>query len=528
MVDMILRFRLKDGPHAGSLTRGYGGLWNCDANRGAGAYDGFYDQNGRWVGVDGGDPGPEPGPGRIHLVDVSHQQWPYIWDFNHVEIMAEGARRSGKSFALAPKAAICALYNPHKKGGLLGPTYRQIANVWSHILKVIPRHWLLPGTMGRNDTKRVLRFINGTEIILLHAHNDDASRSEGVAWWGIDERQDVGEGAWTNALLSTSEGGDHFHLFETATIKESLREHHEKLEADPDCAIYRMSMPGNPFISRKLYAFASKMLDQDARDRELDAKWPQLHGRCYYQFDEAAHVRDVLLGADGKPLEDITAEYCAGKFGGDPWGPNAARHIIGVDPPRHASVYKVYRGENGLAIFHQVGEVVAGLDGGDGDIRDLSRQCWARYPGGWVIRDPHDTKSGVQERGRKGSHDADLYFQRAGGRQGYRVAPCPYVGVNYQLSAVNGRLERGALYLSSNCVHTIECYKRQTRNDVGKPDKSIKSKITPTMTIDHAGDMTRYPIYRCFPTDIVRDQGEYDDKGRLSKDGYAVLEGKLG
>ncbi len=522
---MVMRFRLKDGPHAGTLTRGYGGTWKTDAHRGAGEYIGFYDQHGCWVGVRGGDPGPEPGPGRCHVVEISHQQWPYIWDFTNVEVMAEGARRSGKSFALAPKAAISALYNPHKKGGLLGPTYRQIGNVWGHILKITPRHWLLPGRLGKNDTKKILRFINGVTIIMLHAYKDDASRSEGVAWWGIDERQDVGEGAWTNALLSTSEGGDHFHLFETATIKESLREHHDRLTAAPDCEIYRMSMLGNPFISKKLYSFASSMLDQAAIDRELHAQWPKLEGRCYYCFDKDAHVRDSIVDEHGEQLQDITAAYCADKFGAPEVGPAAARHLIGVDPPRHAAVYKIYRGADGLKIFHQIDEVIV-----DGDIRDLSRQCWTHYPGGVVIRDPHDTSTGVLQKGKRGSPDADRYFQRAGGRLGYRMSHLRYVGVAFQLSAVNGRLERNALYLHSRCRHTIECYEKQVFTDDGKgrkPDKTIKSKITNTMTIDHSGDMTRYPIYRCFPTDIVREHGKYKD-GKLVKDGYAALEEKVG
>ena len=491
MQALALRFRLKDGPHKGRLTRAYGGIWNSALHVGAGDYVGFYDASGRWTGDH-----PEPGPGQLRIVDISEQQWPYIHDFQSRVSLAVGGRRSGKSFALAPKAVICALHFPRLRGVLLGPTYRQVQNVWNHIRRIVPRHWLAPGSLGINRTEHLLRFANGSEIVLLHAHKDDASRSEGCAWGGYDERQDISEAAAANALLSTSEGGDRFVIFETATIKEELREHYDKMVEDPQCSIYRMTSRGNPFIDHSLFDFAEGFLDRAAVARELEAQWPELEGRCFSPFitEDGGHIREApLRDEDGNPVEDITAAYCAEHFDTPSWGERAASVIIGVDPPHHAAIYRMHRD----GILHQIDEIIAGTDGRHEDVRGLARQCWARYPGGVVIRDPHDTRSGGQG-GRGGSHDCDRYFRQAG----YRMVHCPRAGVEYQLTAVRARMERDKLYVAPRCVHTIECYERQVYDKNGKPDKTVKSRISPRWTIDHAGDATRYPIYKLFPARV--------------------------
>lgn len=439
---------------------------------------------------------------------VAAQQWPYIHDWNHHVVLAEGGRRSGKSYALAPKVDIAALHHPHAKGVLLGPTYRQIRNVWNHIRRITPRHWFMPGTFGINKTERTLRYVTGAEVVLLHAYKDDASRSEGCAWGGYDERQDISDEAAANALLSTSEGGDNFCVFETATIKHELRSHHDKLMADPACAVHRMRSRGNPFISHKLFDFAEGFLDEGAVLRELEAQWPELVGRCYHPFiaEDGGHIREApLRDDDGNVLEDITADYCASRYSTPSWGERAARHIIGVDPPHHAAVYTMHRGD----VLHQVDEIIVGLDGLKGDVRDLARQCWARYPGGVVIRDPFDTNSGGQG-GKRGSHDADRYFRSVG----YRVTRCPRAGVEYQLTAVRARLERDKLFVAPQCQHTIEAYKRQVYDKRGKPDKTIKSKVTPHFTVDHPADATRYPIYKLFPARVsYEDHEEAVDAG---------------
>lgn len=497
----MLRFRVVDANRRPmGLTRGYGGVWDSAANRGLGQYSGWYDADGIWAGGE-----PEPGPGRVVVIDVAEQQWPYIWDFNHRVILAEGGRRSGKSAALAPKAGICALYHPNKRGVILSPTYRQAKNVWNHILRFLPRHWFLPGTLGVNKTQRMLRLANGAEIVLMHAHQDDASRSEGCAWGGYDERQDISEEAAANAFLSTSEGGEDFCIFETATIKAELREHHDHLESWEDGQVYRMISRGNPFISHKLFDAAEQFLDRSAIQRELEAQWPELVGRCYFPFisEPGGHIRDAPLREGRHTLEDITASLCAERFNTPPYGDTAAQVIIGVDPPHHAVVYKVLRRwkkDDPLDyIIHAIDEVIVGRDNLNADVRKLAEACKSRYPGGVVIRDPHEVHH---------AHDTDRYFRQ----QGYRMAHMPRVYINSRLDAMRARMERDCWYVDPRCVHLIEALELQTFVK-SKPDKNLKSKTIPHMTLDHIADAAGYPVYRLWPPMTTR---QFEEQERVA------------
>ena len=473
---MVLQMRVRDGERAGALTRKYGGVWDRDANRGAGEYAGYYDAWGRWTG-------DYPEPVKVAVRDVSEQQLPYIQDFDHRVVLAEGARRSGKSAALGPKVIICCLYFPHCKGVLMSPTFRQGWNPWDHIRRFMPREWLLPGTFGINKTDKRMRLINGAEIILLHAHDDDAARSEGCAWLALDERQDIREGAAANAFLSMSEGGDDFTTFETATIKHELREHHDAVAKAKDGAIYRMTSRGNPFISHRMFDLAEKMLDKATIQRELEAKWPDLVGRIYYPFVADDMVRE--FPAD--ELEDITAAFCADRYGTPSWGDTQANNLIFVDPPWHAIVCRMVSDPQGRRYLHAIDEVIVGLDAMKGDVKSLAAACKSRHPGGVVVRDPHDMHHG---------RDCDKYFKN----QGYWLRHMSKVNPEYRFTAVRARMEAGRTLFDPRCRHLIECLNlQQYKEGSSKPDKTIKSRITPHFTVDHPGDAYGYGVYKIWP-----------------------------
>jgi hypothetical protein len=470
-----LQFRIEDGPQKGAITRPYGGRWDRAAQQGAGQWVSWWDPTRGWIGDDP--------PRDIYAVAISAQSWPFIWDWDHRVILVEGGRRSGKSYALACKAAIAALCFAHRKGIVLSPTYRQAWNVWNHLRRVIPRHWLLPGRRGVNRTDRVLRLWNGSEIGLLHAYHDDASRSQGIAWGAPDERQEISEEAFGNFFLSASEGGSQYILFETATIKEELREHHDAVIASSKGAVYRMSSYGNPFIDHSLFEDAKEFLDERMIEREIDARWPELIGRIYYPFRSSPgeHVRDHPLQRGRTLVADKTAAFCAERFDTPVWGDGRAVNIIGVDPPHHAVILRALEGN----VLHAIDEVIVGLDGLKGDVRDLAQRCADLYPGGVVIRDPHEQKHG---------EDCDRYFRA----QGYRVAHLGTINPEYRFTAVRSRFEKGKMFVSPRCRHLIECLERQTYKE-SKPDKTITSKITPHMTVDHSGDALGYAVYKLWP-----------------------------
>ena len=485
-VDLAIQFRVKDGTDRGVSTHPYGGVWDRDACDFTGGWASTWDwRREQWTG-------DEP---KIKTVGISEQALPLVTDFSHKVLLACGGRRSGKSFAAAQKALLLVMAFPHRKGLILSPTYRQAKNVWAHLYNIARRDWLLPGRYGLRRSDNEMHFVNGAVIAFRSADNPDAARSDGVAWGLFDERQDIGDEAANNAFLSLSEGGDDFLVTETATIKDGeFREHYDTVEANPQGRIITMRSRGNPFISHSLFDTAETFLDEAAVQRELEAQWPELVGQVYFSFisKPGGHIREAPLREDKQPLADITPEFCADRFGSPPYGDKAAGVIIGVDPPHHAVVYRVHRRNGGdddsRLILHAVDEVVVGRDDLHADVRTLAEACKARYPRGVVIRDPHEVHH---------SYDTDRYFRA----QGYRVSHMRRVAIESRLTAVRARMERDCWFVDPKCVHLIEALGRQTYVN-GKPDKQLKSKTIPHMTVDHVLDAMGYPVVKLFPAKV--------------------------
>ena len=376
-VDLAIRFKLKDGPYAGKITRPWGGIWDRWANDNTGKFISNWNPSiGKWTGDE---------PKAIKTIQIAWQQWPFVSDFAHSTSMALGGRRSGKTAALGIKCVIMAICFSGLRGCVVSPTYRQSKNVWRAILRVVDRQkWLKPKTVGINRTERIIRFIDGSEIVFLSADRDDSSRSEGCAWVVLDERQDISDEAFSNAFLSASEGGGFYKISETATIKPELREHYDKLVADSEhCAVYRMRSRGNPFISHELFDDAERMLDEDRIRRELEAEWPEIVGKIYFPWKND-FVKQYPI--DG--IRDITTSFLHDKFDMPLSGSGAAKFLISIDPPLHAVVWKIYSD----GTMHAIDEIVVGSDDAAGDIRKLSETCYHRFSPAAVIYDPHETR----------------------------------------------------------------------------------------------------------------------------------------
>lgn len=366
---------------------------------------------------------------------------------------------------------------------VLSPTYRQAKNVWSHIAYIVRncRHWCLPGKKGirwSNEEKEI-RFINGAKIIFRSADIPAGIRSDGVAWLLVDEWQDVGEAAYGNAHLSLSEGGDDYRIIGTATIKPEFRDRHDKIAASKLGRILRMRSRGNPFIGHAMFDEASEFLDSAMVQRELEAEWPELAGRIYYPF-HPDHVKTFpLVGKRECTAQELHERYDTH---------TAADTFISVDPPHYAVLWKMY--EDGT--LHAVDEALIRSDGVGGDIKDLARTCGARAPqGGAVVFDPHDHKWGP------GARD---YFSR----EGFRIVFCPKVNVEYRITSVRSRLERGKLFVDPKCRHLIEVLNEHVYRD-GKPCKKsfyrkAHAKLSQKIELVHLADAMGYGVYKLWPS----------------------------
>lgn len=365
------------------------------------------------------------------------------------------------------------------RGCVVSPTYRQSKNVWRAILRAVPRKkWLLPGTVGINKTERILRFVNGAEIVFLSADRDNSSRSEGCAWVVLDERQDISDEAFSNAFLSASEGGGFYKISETATIKPELKDHYDKLMADPDrCAVYRMRSRGNPFIDHELFDDAELMLDSDRIRRELEAEWPETVGRVYFPWK-----RDFIKPYPIDGLRDVTTLTLHDRYDTPYFGDGAAKFFISIDPPLHAVVWKIYSD----GTLHAIDEIVIGDGDIDGDVRKLSEVCYHKFSPAVVVYDPHDTK-----------YDTDIkrYFNRW---NVFRFVALKRVAIEYRITSVRARIEAGKLLVDQRCKYLNEALEEQLYEN-GRPSKKQPSKINPRFTLDHIIDAAGYGIYKLFP-----------------------------
>lgn len=469
-VDMSLVLEIMDGPHAGEKTNPWGGIWDQWANDCDGEYLSYWDPDVGWTGEV---------PKNTKTIQVAWQQLPFVSDFHHSTSMALGGRRSGKTAALGIKCTIMAIYFAGLRGCVVSPTYRQSRNVWRAILRAVDRRrWLKRGTVGVNRTDRILRFVNGAEIVFLSADRDDSSRSEGCAWVVLDERQDISDEAFSNAFLSASEGGSFYKISETATIKPELRDHYDKLMADQErCAIYRMRSRGNPFISHQLFDDAEKMLDKNQVSRELEAEWPEIAGRIYYPWKN-----DFVKTFPVDGMNDITTSFIHEKFDMPQAGSSAARYFISIDPPLHAVVWRIYSD----GTLHAIDELVIGGDDVSGDIRTLSEMCHQRFSPAAIVYDPHETRYHT---------DIRRYFRRWGV---FRLVPMRRVSIEYRITSVRARMEAGKLFVDPRCRFLIEAFNEHRYLD-GKPEKRQKSRINDRFTLDHIADAAGYGIYKLFP-----------------------------
>jgi hypothetical protein len=237
-----------------------------------------------------------------------------------------------------------------------------------------------------------------------------------------------------------------------------------------------------------VFDIAEEFLDKATIERELEARWPELQGRCYYPFAVDTHV----VSWPQKWLADITPAYTASRFG------RPVDWLIGLDPPRHAVLCRVLTDE----VLHVAHEVIAF----DGDVRDCARLCreWVGPDAtGLVISDPHETH-----------WDADVrrYFKA----ERFRFGGMRRVDVEYRLTAVRARMERRTspiavavgtsvqqiqyprLLVDPSCVHLIESLSEQIYVN-NKPDKLTESKLHEGMTTDHSPDSLGYLVYRLWP-----------------------------
>lgn len=495
----MIRFEVADGANAGQRTRPYGGVYDTQANNGAGEFVSAWDpETSTWIDPRSGQPAErKPDGRRIRNLKISQQQLPFVTDFFHKVCMALGGRRSGKTAALGAKIAVLLIVFSCVQGCVLSPTYRQSKNAWKAVLRAVPVSWVIE----KHRTERRITIANNASVIFLSADRDDSSRSEGCGWVMLDERQDVSEEAFSNAYLSASEGGGYYHISETATVKPELRPHHDKVEAGTKSVVYRMRSRGNPFISHDLFDDAEEMLDSETIAAELEAQWPDLFGRIFAGWDASLHVSSW----PARDRKDATAAILGDRFDLPSWGDGSPKWYISIDPPGTAGLYKLYDDDT----LHLVHEVLIGADGASGGIEDLARRVHGLVGNDVcvVVQDPHEHKWDI---------DVIRHFRKLAQRQ-FRFTSLRPLPVIYKHASVRARARRGKLLVDPRCPHAIEVLeKHQYRDDgSGRADKKqtyskSHQRESKRIQLVHLGDVLGYGCYKLFPTKLDYEKLEKD------------------
>ena len=485
-IDLALQFRIKETGALLTFENGsptVGGRWDRRKRNAAGGH-------GCYVPPAGGQ-GAAPFSALEFI--ISQQQAPLIAATGR-HVVGIGGRRGGKSEALARQAIKFALQFASKLGQVVSPTYKKARIVWNKILRLLPRGWLLPGKAGIKRSDRELHLWNGSTIQFLSADHADALRGEGLAWVLFDERQNISGESYWNAVMSLSEGGAKFHIFEVGTAKSTWRDHYLKCLEDPECQIVRLTLRDNPFVDPALEKYARQRHDPRMAAQELDAEFTVLAGRCLWTFDRELHVREHRPAADGIAavrsgekllrLVDETRSVCGNLFE----RPDA-EYVIGVDygvAPFSCSVYKLYQGE----IAWQIDELAID-EGGDARIAAQRLKEHGYYPA-VVVDDAFDSR-----------------FGKAGARwfrsYGFKVVhPRRDTRVENRMALFRARQLNGEgdihWFIDPCCKRTIEAIENLVYGANEKPDKEHGW--------DHAVDSSNYPLCRLYPVSIPYEQME--------------------
>lgn len=302
------------GPAPVKTHRVLGGVWD--------SWHGRYD--------------PDMSPSEVHLRQVTQAQYDYCTS-EMARITGAGGRGGGKSEALAQRCEYLILTRPGNHGLVVSPDYSHTQIIWEKLLRRV-HQWTLPGTMGINRTRRLLRFVNGVTVRFLSADNPDSLRGWDAHWLGVDEEKDVSDEAIEIAMLclrlakqplifgaGTPEVGEYYERF-------------ERMKESKDCEVFRFPSRENCFIPHAVFDLAIGLMDERRYRQEVLAEFVRMDEDALVAkgFDRNIHKIDILKSG----LKDVTRAYTKRKLR------KSFSFIIGIDynhsTPCVAWVYRVF------------------------------------------------------------------------------------------------------------------------------------------------------------------------------------------
>lgn len=208
-------------------------------------------------------------------------------------IVVCAGRRFGKTVLAIYKAIQVALQMPKANIWMVSPTYRQSEMIaWKMLFELIPEQLI----KSKNEVKLLLELINGSEICLKGADNEDSLRGVSLDYCILDEVSDMKRNVWQEIIrpmltdrqgkalfIGTPKGKNHFwELFIKGQKKED------------GFSSYKFTTEDNPYIPRSEIVEAKSQLSERVFNQEFLASFEDFTGLIWPEFEQAKHVIDAF------------------------------------------------------------------------------------------------------------------------------------------------------------------------------------------------------------------------------------------
>lgn len=206
-------------------------------------------------------------------------------------IVIAAGRRFGKTVLAIMKAIKVALEIPKANIWFVCPTYRQAEMIaWKMLFEMIPGQLI----KNKNEVKLLVEIINGSEICLKGADNEDSLRGVSLDYCIMDEVSDMKKNVWQEIIrpmltdrigkamfIGTPKGKNHFwELFIKGQRKED------------GFSSYQFRTEDNPYISKSEIKEAKDQLSERVFNQEYLASFEDYTGLIWPEFESKNHVID--------------------------------------------------------------------------------------------------------------------------------------------------------------------------------------------------------------------------------------------
>jgi phage terminase large subunit len=216
-------------------------------------------------------------------------------------------RRWGKTQFSKISAIMVAARKAKQLIWYVAPTYQMARDImWEELKASIPKGWIKKN--GVNETRMIIRLVNGSRIQLKGADKPDSLRGVGLHFVIIDEAQDIKEETWEMVLqptLATTNGHAVFigtpksynwfyYRYMLGQRGDMIKDARGKLVKN-EWASWQFPTISSPFIPAR--EIAARRADMDPRSfrQEFEASFEVMSGRVYYPFDRNEHVGDYAF-----------------------------------------------------------------------------------------------------------------------------------------------------------------------------------------------------------------------------------------